>query len=237
MTPGFVRTAILLAARRSSFYGASSRASGRESVIRRRARRSIHRIPRSTRTSRRSASIFPTDEGWIVLTTPDYPDRQSLIGPDVMRMTDDLAAYLLSRGDAVGGGLRSPAGVSSRLNQMFHNGYPKFFGMPARSQRSTATSGTVHGRHGAGRNGTLLRQQSARDQHLHPRVAAGPHLRHGSTCCATTSRISSMSASHTDPELQERQRAVPGRRRGPLSRRPTTCSTASTSSTSPSCWP
>ena len=35
----------------------------------------------------------------------------------------------------------------------------------------------MSGRHGAGRDGALLRQQSASDQHLHPRIAARPHLR------------------------------------------------------------
>ncbi len=45
--------------------------------------------------------FFPTDEGWIVLTTPDYPDPQSGIGPEVLRMTDDLGTYLVSRGDAL----------------------------------------------------------------------------------------------------------------------------------------
>ena len=34
--------------------------------------------------------FFPTDEGWIVLSTPDYPDAQSGLGPDVLRMTDDM---------------------------------------------------------------------------------------------------------------------------------------------------
>ncbi len=47
--------------------------------------------------------FFPIDVGWVVLSSPDYPDPQSSIGPEVMRMTDDLGAYLLSHGDAVAG--------------------------------------------------------------------------------------------------------------------------------------
>ena len=38
---------------------------------------------------------FPTDEGWVILTTPAYPDPQSVLGPDVLRMSDDLRDYLL----------------------------------------------------------------------------------------------------------------------------------------------
>jgi uncharacterized protein len=74
--------------------------------------------------------FFPTDIGWVVLSTPDYPDAQSSIGPEVMRMSDDLAAYLIGRGDAVA--VPSFTNVAIRpLNMMFHNGYPKFDGIPA----------------------------------------------------------------------------------------------------------
>ena len=73
---------------------------------------------------------FPTDIGWVVLSTADYPDPQSSIGPDVLRMTDDLAAYLIGRGDAVG--VASFTNIAMKpLNMMFHNGYPKFQSIPA----------------------------------------------------------------------------------------------------------
>jgi len=72
--------------------------------------------------------FFPTDEGWVVLSTPDYPDPQSGLGPEVLRMTDDLGTYLVSRGDILAG---VPfASVVKPLNAMFHNGYPKFIAVP-----------------------------------------------------------------------------------------------------------
>lgn len=74
--------------------------------------------------------FFPTNVGWVVLSTPDYPDPQSSIGPEVMRMSDDLAAYLIGRGDAVA--VPSFTNVAIKpLNMMFHNGYPKFDAIPA----------------------------------------------------------------------------------------------------------
>src|SRR3984957_6903263 len=73
---------------------------------------------------------FPTDIGWIVLSTGDYPDPQSSIGPEGMRVTDDLAAYLISRGDAVAVPSFTNTAIKP-LNMMFHNGYPKFNAIPA----------------------------------------------------------------------------------------------------------
>jgi uncharacterized protein len=72
--------------------------------------------------------FFPTDEGWVVLSTPDYPDPQSGLGPEVLRMTDDLGAYLASHGDVLAA--MPFASVVKPLNSMFHNGYPKFIAIP-----------------------------------------------------------------------------------------------------------
>ena len=77
--------------------------------------------------------FFPTDEGWVVLSSPDFPDHQSSISPEVMRMTDDLGSYLVSRGDALG--VASFANVAMQpLNMMFHNGFPKFKSVPSGTQ-------------------------------------------------------------------------------------------------------
>ncbi|MGH7932983.1 MAG: efflux RND transporter permease subunit [Candidatus Binataceae bacterium] len=74
--------------------------------------------------------FFPTDEGWIVLTTPDYPDQQSSIGPPVLRMSDDMGSYLVSRGDAVA--VVSFANLAIKpLNSIFHNGFPKYRTIPS----------------------------------------------------------------------------------------------------------
>lgn len=73
--------------------------------------------------------FFPTDVGWVVLTTPDYPDPQSGIGPEVLRMTDDLNAYLVGLGDA--SMVVSFSNVAIKpLNMMFHNGFPKYQSIP-----------------------------------------------------------------------------------------------------------
>jgi len=77
--------------------------------------------------------FFPTDEGWIVLSTPNYPDPQSGIGPETMRMTDELGTYLVSRGDALA--VVSFADLAIKpLNMMFHNGFPKFRSIPNGTQ-------------------------------------------------------------------------------------------------------
>jgi predicted RND superfamily exporter protein len=78
--------------------------------------------------------FFPIDEGWVVLSSPDYPSPQSGIGPEVLRMSDDLGAYLVGRGD-----VRAAvpfAAVIKPLNSMFHNGYPKFISIPTGFQQS-----------------------------------------------------------------------------------------------------
>ena len=78
--------------------------------------------------------FFATDEGWVVLSTPDYPDAQSGIGPEVLRMSDDLGAYLVSRDDVLAA---VPfAAVIKPLNSMFHNAYPKFIAIPTGFQQS-----------------------------------------------------------------------------------------------------
>ncbi len=73
--------------------------------------------------------FLPMDEGWIVLDTPDYPDPQSSLGPNVLRMTNDLGPYLLAKGD-VAGVIGFDGVAIAPLNQMFHNGFPKFRKVP-----------------------------------------------------------------------------------------------------------
>jgi len=76
------------------------------------------------------AKFTPTDEGWIVLSTPDYPDSQSGISPNVLRMTDDLRVYLVSRGDVAA--VVSFASLAiGPLDEIFRNGFPKFRSMPS----------------------------------------------------------------------------------------------------------
>jgi predicted RND superfamily exporter protein len=73
---------------------------------------------------------LPTDEGWVVLKTPDFPDPQSSIGPEVMRMINSMQDYLLNRGDVLGVVSFGSVGIAP-INQMFHNGHPKYRNVPS----------------------------------------------------------------------------------------------------------
>jgi predicted RND superfamily exporter protein len=84
------------------------------------------------------AKYVPTDEGWIVLQTPDWPSPQSSLGPPVLRMEDDLAAYLMAHGQAAAV-ISFSSTVVRPLNRLLHNGYPKFYGQPEVS----ALSGSI----------------------------------------------------------------------------------------------
>ena len=69
----------------------------------------------------------------MILNTADYPDPQSSIGPVVLRMTADLNNYLVARGDALGVVSFDSLAIEP-LNQMFHNGFPKFRSIPSGTQ-------------------------------------------------------------------------------------------------------
>ena len=45
-------------------------------------------------------------------------------------MIDDMSAYLMGRGDVLGLSEFGSLGMEP-LNQMFHNGYPKFHSIPS----------------------------------------------------------------------------------------------------------
>jgi uncharacterized protein len=74
--------------------------------------------------------FVPLDEGWIVLETPDWPSRQSSLGPPVLRMEDDLAAYLQA-GGTVATVVSFSSNVVRSLNRLLHNGSPKFYSQPS----------------------------------------------------------------------------------------------------------
>jgi uncharacterized protein len=75
------------------------------------------------------SKFIPTNYAWVVLDTPTYPSPQSTVGLDTLRMNDDLAAYLISRGDAVAIISFETLGTKP-MNMLLHNGFPKFLGMP-----------------------------------------------------------------------------------------------------------
>jgi predicted RND superfamily exporter protein len=75
--------------------------------------------------------FFPTDEGGVILdSTDDYPKLQSTLGPDVLRLSDDLSDYLVSHNDALGVVSFNSVAIAP-LNQLFHNGFPKFRSVPS----------------------------------------------------------------------------------------------------------
>ncbi|HJU11156.1 MAG TPA: MMPL family transporter, partial [Candidatus Binataceae bacterium] len=72
---------------------------------------------------------FPLEDGWVILTTPSYPDQQSVLGPNVLRMVTDLRAYLFNDPE-VGQVVSFASTVSEPFNEMFHYGYPKYLAVP-----------------------------------------------------------------------------------------------------------
>lgn len=74
-------------------------------------------------------SKFPLEEGWVILTTPSYPDKQSVLGPAVLKMVDDMRAFLF-KDPKVAQVISFSSTVSEPFNEMFHYGYPKYLGVP-----------------------------------------------------------------------------------------------------------
>ncbi len=78
---------------------------------------------------------FPVDEGWVLLTTPPYPDVQSVLAPNMLRLADHMRAFLL-RDPAVKQVISFASTVICPFNQMFHYGHPKYFGIPHNPQQA-----------------------------------------------------------------------------------------------------
>jgi predicted RND superfamily exporter protein len=78
---------------------------------------------------------FPVDEAWVMLVTPPYPDKQSVLAPNVLRMADYMRGYLLND-PAVKQVISFASTVIAPFNQMFHYGHPKFFGIPKNPQQA-----------------------------------------------------------------------------------------------------
>ncbi|MGH7916817.1 MAG: efflux RND transporter permease subunit, partial [Candidatus Binataceae bacterium] len=75
------------------------------------------------------SKFIPTNYAWVVLDTPNYMHTQSSVAVGTLRMADDLGSYLMSRGDAVA--VISFANVGTKpMNQLLHNGFPKYMAMP-----------------------------------------------------------------------------------------------------------
>jgi predicted RND superfamily exporter protein len=81
------------------------------------------------------ARQFPVDEAWVVFSTPPFPHNQSVLAPNVLRLADHLRDYLL-KDPAVMQVVSFASSVITPFNQVFHYGYPKYFGMPMDVQES-----------------------------------------------------------------------------------------------------
>jgi len=86
------------------------------------------------RDVRSISRYFPVDEGWVVVEGQSFeqlmaPDTQTGVTPRLLRMEDDMRDMLLNDPRIVQ--VTSFASdVIKPFNQMFHNGHPKFFGIP-----------------------------------------------------------------------------------------------------------
>ncbi|HEX4208988.1 MAG TPA: hypothetical protein VHY56_01245, partial [Candidatus Binataceae bacterium] len=82
------------------------------------------------RATAQISHFVPTNTGWVVFETPNYPDPTSNIGTSTLRVEDDLATYLLSRGDAVAV-LDFATIAEMPMNSLLHYGYPKYLSIPS----------------------------------------------------------------------------------------------------------
>ena len=89
------------------------------------------------RSTAEISRYVPTNTAWVIVNTPEYPDPQSGYGTKTLRVLDDMADYLMSRGDVTAvidlGGL-----VEKPMNQLFHNSAPKLFAIPDTEQLSVS---------------------------------------------------------------------------------------------------
>jgi uncharacterized protein len=128
VTPGIVRTALLAGGALFIVFGVLS---GQRARIGYETPGTplFRQDSKVNRDLKEISKYFPTDVGWVVLVTPDFPSPQSSIGANVLRMTDEMGDYLVKRGDAVA--VVSFANVVIEpLNMMLHNGFPKYRSIP-----------------------------------------------------------------------------------------------------------
>jgi predicted RND superfamily exporter protein len=82
--------------------------------------------------------FVPTNMAWVVLEAPNFPKPENPIATKTLRMADDLAAYLVERGDVLA--VLGFAEIASKpMNMLLHNGDPKYLALPD----NDALSGTL----------------------------------------------------------------------------------------------
>jgi len=73
--------------------------------------------------------FLPTNFAWVVIETPNYPSPVSTVSVPTLRLADDMSTYLLERGDALA--VLGFAEIATKpMNQLLHNGSPKYMAMP-----------------------------------------------------------------------------------------------------------
>jgi hypothetical protein len=88
--------------------------------------------------------FVPTNIAWVVVETPNYPSPQSNLAVRTIRMTDDLAQYLVRGGHAVA--VLSFATLATKpMNMLLHNGSPKYMAIPDNDALSAALWGFFFG--------------------------------------------------------------------------------------------
>ncbi|HZP46849.1 MAG TPA: MMPL family transporter [Candidatus Binataceae bacterium] len=73
---------------------------------------------------------FPLEEGWVILTTPAYPNQISVLGGPVLRMMDDFRSYLLGNDPKVLNVVSYAGAIGKPFNERFHYGFPKYLAIP-----------------------------------------------------------------------------------------------------------
>jgi len=134
VTPGILRTTLIVL---GAFFIIVGIAAGRRVLIGYQTPGTpIYRTKAKVNQDTAEISKFiPTNYAWVVLDTPTYPSPQSTVGLDTLRMNDDLAAYLISRGDTVAVIGFETLGTKP-MNMLLHNGFPKYLSMPDSNQLS-----------------------------------------------------------------------------------------------------
>jgi len=72
---------------------------------------------------------FPLAEGWVILTTPPYPDKISVLGPSVLKMIDDMRSFLF-KDPKVAQIVSYTSAIAKPFNERFNYGYPKYLAVP-----------------------------------------------------------------------------------------------------------
>ena len=102
-------------------------------------RQFAHRSTAKVNWDIQAIAHFPVDEGWVVLETPSFPDPKSTLGPNTLRIADDLRNYLRERDPNVLQVISFASDIEKPFNQMFHYAHPKYLRIP----ESTELSGNL----------------------------------------------------------------------------------------------